>query len=94
MERLYAMLWERGWHSKINYDWLKERILVHGHTMQSTTQIANQHFKLWQDQFICIDNGCVFNREGYGNLLAFDLTNQQLFYQKNMEADLKVRMRI
>ena len=29
---VHSMLWQRNWYDDINYDWLGERIIVHGHT--------------------------------------------------------------
>jgi|AntRauTorckE5430_2_1112549.scaffolds.fasta_scaffold13072_2 serine/threonine protein phosphatase 1 len=83
-----SMLWIRHYYQNINYDWLDGRILVHGHTPQSTGAVELQLQTLSEKQVIDIDTGCVFNKPGRDSLCAFNLTDQTLTFIRNQEADL------
>lgn len=86
------MCWLRDWYHNIRYDWLQDRIIVHGHTPTDLETIEYQFANLKQSQYIDIDAGCVYadprhwKREGLGNLCALDLTNQVLYFQENIDA--------
>ena len=85
------MCWLRNWYHTIRYDWLQNRIIVHGHTPLDVETIENQCINIGASQYLDIDNGCVYadprhwKREGLGNLCAFDLTNRALFFQENLD---------
>ncbi|HOY08175.1 MAG TPA: metallophosphoesterase family protein [Saprospiraceae bacterium] len=85
------MCWIRHWYSNIRYDWLGERILVHGHTPIFTQVIKDQYKTLQHNQYLDIDAGCVFaherfvNKEGLGYLCAFDMTDPKLIFQRNVD---------
>ncbi len=83
------MLWIRCWYDQIRYDWLGDRIIVHGHTPTKCSEIESMLRQLEQKRYIDIDAGCVFwnfpVREGYGHLCAFDLTNRKLTFQEAVE---------
>lgn len=79
------MLWIRHWYNHINYRWLANRKIIHGHTPTSEAQIKLMLKNLDQDRYIGIDNGCFKNVDGQGQLCAFELTNQKLFFQKRMD---------
>ncbi len=82
------MCWLRHWHPGIRYEWLRNRIIVHGHTPITREALEMQHKNLQALQYLDIDTGCVYGdprlwrEEGLGNLCAFDMTNQQLFFQE------------
>jgi serine/threonine protein phosphatase 1 len=61
-----AMMWERGFDNFQSK--LGNKILVHGHTPISLTQVLTQ-----KGNCINIDNGCVYDKleKGYGNLVAY-----------------------
>lgn len=80
-----AMLWERNWHAKINKAWLKNRIILHGHTPTPAHEIEAMFEQLEQTAALNLDSGCVFNVRGLGRMTAFDMTNRQLIFQKNVE---------
>ncbi|MCS6929420.1 MAG: serine/threonine protein phosphatase [Saprospiraceae bacterium] len=77
----YAMLWIRYWYDNINYSWLGERILLHGHTPMPLQVIEEQHQLLDEQQYLNLDNGCVYQREGLGHLLALRSDTRSLFLQ-------------
>ena len=85
------MCWLRHWQPAIRYEWLQERIIVHGHTPIERDIIENQFVNLQAAQHLDIDAGCVYadprhwRSEGLGNLCAFDMTNQRLFFQEYVE---------
>ncbi|RMG23107.1 MAG: serine/threonine protein phosphatase [Bacteroidetes bacterium] len=88
LEPCEDMLWIRWWYDEIDYDWLQNRYIVHGHTPVPWQDIRQMHKKLDARRFIDIDNGCfAFFRPNLGQLCAFDLTHRQLYFQPNIEAD-------
>lgn len=84
---LDGLLFARNWYHKIDYNWLGKRTIIHGHTpivrpaMAVLLEAMNFH------QYLNIDNGCVYDRyaDGSYHLCAFDMTNRQLFFQKNLD---------
>jgi serine/threonine protein phosphatase 1 len=70
---LYTMLWERNPENFLNIDWLKNRIIIHGHTPKPIGEIKDLIQK--KSPLVCIDNGTYLNREGYGKLVIVELTN-------------------
>jgi serine/threonine protein phosphatase 1 len=86
-----SMLWIRSWYKQIDYAWLGERILVHGHTPIDSMGIGMQLESLARGRVLDIDNGCVFAgiRPGLGHLCAFDLDARKLYFQANCEAEGK-----
>jgi len=81
----YSMLWIRNWHDQINEDWLGDNMIVHGHTTQTKQEIES-YLSQKKCSVIDIDGGCVFSHiEDKGYLCAFDLNNQKLHFQKNID---------
>jgi len=88
LEDLESIIWIRRWYDNLNKDWLGDKILLHGHTQVSVSEIEDQFDDLERDKVINIDAGCYaanYNRE-LGYLCAFDLTNRKLFFEKNIDA--------
>ena len=88
LEDLKSILWIRNWHNNVDKEWLDDKILLHGHTQVSVSEIEDQFDDLERDKVINIDAGCYaanYNRE-LGYLCAFDLTNKKLFFEKNIDA--------
>ena len=79
------MIWIRDWYNKINYAWLGNRIIIHGHTPQSVAETTLQLEFLEQEHVLNIDCGCVFNGAVLNTLVCFELNSRQLFFQKNVE---------
>jgi len=82
---LHEMLWIRHFEGDINKDWLDERIIVHGHTPTKQNVIENSLLNLDKQPSLCIDNGCSFQSAGLGHLIAFDMTNQHLYFQARVD---------
>ncbi len=82
-----SMLWIRNWYDRIERDWLNGRIIVHGHTPIGQTAIRWQYTNLHMLPALNIDAGCVYygQREGMGDLCAFELTTQELYFQPNVD---------
>jgi Calcineurin-like phosphoesterase len=80
------MLYLRNWYRHIDNDWLNGRIVVHGHTPTGKPEIQDMLRNLENLPVIDIDCGCfVKHSHGKGYLCAFDLTNRELFFQKNID---------
>ncbi len=91
LEDTYSLLWIRNFYAQINKNWLKGRIIVHGHTPIPLQKIAQQFKRLIKKSWFTtpalnLDAGCVF--EG-GCLVAADLTNGKLFIQENIDGFFK-----
>jgi len=88
LENKKDLMWIREWYSSIDYDWLDNRIIIHGHTPQSRYEIEEQFHQLNDKLVINIDCGAVLSKQkhrGLGILCAFDFTNRQLLFQENIE---------
>lgn len=82
-----AIIWVRNWYDEINYDWLGDRIILHGHTPTPRLIIEHQAQQLDQLRALVIDAGCKFNEHvGLGYLCAFDLDERRLIFQENVES--------
>jgi serine/threonine protein phosphatase 1 len=82
-----SMIWIRDWYGQIDREWLRGRIIVHGHTPVPRPMIINQLKKLNKVPALDIDAGCVFKGNYFKYLCAFDLDNRQLYFQENIETD-------
>lgn len=85
LEDQVSMLWIRNWYQNINKDWLRNRVIVHGHTPVPQAVIENSLKNLATTPAIDIDGGCVFVDDKYQKLCAFDLDDQKLYFQKRRE---------
>lgn len=87
-EEKHAMLWQRNWYDRINYSWLKDRRIIHGHTPISKKMIKDMHQQIKKRPVIDIDNGCVFKQHSrdLGRLCALELTELTLFFQENIDS--------
>lgn len=86
------LIWIRDWYKNIDYKWLKQRIIIHGHTPQTRYEIEEQfrHFK--EKQVLNIDCGAFSSKSkihGLGFLCGFDLTNEKLYFQENIDKNCK-----
>ncbi|MBK8554434.1 MAG: serine/threonine protein phosphatase [Lewinellaceae bacterium] len=85
LEEPEVLMRARNWYKDINYAWLGDRIVLHGHTPEAMDTILLQHALLDEQQYLCLDNGCVYAmrrdqaRPGLGRLLAFCLETEALF---------------
>ncbi|MFZ4635591.1 MAG: metallophosphoesterase family protein [Saprospiraceae bacterium] len=87
----WSLLTIRHWQDDINRAWLKNRIVVHGHTPMMRDAIVFQCEDLVNQQYLDIDGGCVYappkytSRIGMGYLCAFDMERRQVSFQRNVE---------
>ena len=80
------MLYLRNWYDQINYDWLGDRVIVHGHTPVAKRRTEGMLKQLDKTKVIDIDTGCFAKHlPDKGYLCAFDMTNRELFFQKNLD---------
>lgn len=81
------LFFARNWYHRINYDWLGDRTILHGHTPIVRRELEHQFYRLEKARYLDLDNGCVYDRTGDGDnhLCAFDMTNRALFFQKNLD---------
>ncbi len=89
-EDTWSLLTIRNWHDDIRKDWLRDRIIVHGHTpmMRETIEMLCKDLSAFQ--YLDIDAGCVYapprytNRIGLGHLCAFNLDTREILFQRNV----------
>jgi len=83
----HSMLWARYWYGKINWQWLGNRIIIHGHTPTDLDNILLLQKKVAENQYLNIDNGCVYagKKNGMGNLIALELGSNELTTQVNID---------
>jgi len=83
LDDIDSMIWGR----KVAYNagFLKGRILIHGHTPVSYTDIEKSICER-QSKVINLDGGCVYkNNKSLGHLFALELDSWELFCVKNSE---------
>lgn len=76
-----AMLWIRNWYSKIDKEWLVNRIIIHGHTPVKVKETEKMLQNLDNSPVLNIDTGAVFGT----NLTCLELNTHKLYTQKNKE---------
>ena len=84
LEGEHSMLWIRNWYTDVDFDWLGNRIIVHGHTPFKKASIEEMFTKIDYLQVLDIDAGCCFDYAGLGHLCAVDLTNRELYFRKRI----------
>ena len=79
----YSMMWARNY--EVDQTKLRGKKLVHGHTPKSRECIERDFDN--NNIEINIDNGCVYKgvRPGMGELVAYDMTNNELYFQPNVD---------
>ena len=80
-----AMLWIRYGDQKVSRAWLKERIIVHGHTPHARHRIRRQVDERAEHPVIGIDNGCVYQHAGMNHLCALELDTLELVFERNVD---------
>lgn len=81
----YSMLWIRDWHTDVNYKWLGDRYIIHGHTPTRRKDILKMFDNFEKNRYINIDAGCCFKIGGFDSLCAFDMTNREIYFQENID---------
>ncbi|MEZ4914974.1 MAG: hypothetical protein R2798_13045 [Chitinophagales bacterium] len=88
LEDTTAMLWIRKWYKQLNFDKLKKKLIIHGHTPNTKKEIKQSLRDSKNFPVLNIDAGCyAVWKEGMGRLCAFDLTNRCLYFQRNIDAN-------
>ncbi len=81
-----SMMWIRDWYDDVDWNWLKDRRIVHGHTPIVREDIQDMALHFDEDQIIDIDNGCFAKfHDGLGNLCALDLHSYEVQFLPNLE---------
>ncbi|MFN0202725.1 MAG: metallophosphoesterase family protein [Bacteroidia bacterium] len=83
-ENRYQMLWIRHWYNQIDYDQLGHRVVIHGHTPKMK-ELIEHDLAAMPYPTINIDAGCFSKKEGYGYLCAYNMTENKLIFQKNVD---------
>lgn len=86
-DEFHSMLWQREWYEKINYQWLGDRIIVHGHTPIKKGEMIVMLDNLEHNQYLDIDCGCVHKGklEGLGYLACLVLNENKLVFEENRD---------
>ncbi|MCB0640449.1 MAG: serine/threonine protein phosphatase [Phaeodactylibacter sp.] len=85
LEDTASLIWIRDWYPQLDREWLKGRIIVHGHTPERRMGIQLQAEQTEQFPVINIDNGCYIDWDGYGHLCALDLDTLDVYFQQREE---------
>lgn len=75
-----SMLWIRRWYADIVPEMLHGKKVIHGHTPMPLKQIQQNVVAPYYPA-LDIDGGCFAEREGYGYLCAFNLTEEKLIWK-------------
>jgi serine/threonine protein phosphatase 1 len=75
-----TILWERNPQDFMNVNWLKDRVIIHGHTPQSKDEIISSINK--KEKIICIDNGIYLKKNGFGELCILQLPEFKINFIK------------
>ena len=86
-ENLEDMIWIRDWYASINYKWLKDKTIVHGHTPISISHLKYQFDMRHKLQALNLDSGAVFSMRGRHDcgLCCLDWTNEKLYFQDTVD---------
>jgi serine/threonine protein phosphatase 1 len=88
LEDEHSMIWIRDWYEDLDHEWLGDRLLIHGHTPRQQRMIEVQHQLRKKLPVLNIDAGCVY----HGQLCAYDMTEDRLFFQENIDTDKPRRL--
>ena len=80
------LMWMRNWYDKVDYEWLGERYLLHGHVPVVERELWEQYDYLERGRILCLDGGTPnAHLEGFGYMSAFDLDTWELLTQASVE---------
>lgn len=85
MSDIDSMIWIRNWYGDIDKEWLNGRIVLHGHTPITNSEIIQNLQTINEVGAFDIDAGCAFKREGLGHLCAFEMTERKLTFMQNID---------
>ncbi len=82
----HALMWIRNWYDEIDYEWLGDRYIVHGHDRTTMPRILTMRDQLDHLRVQNIDCGCFdLDTPGSGHLCAFDLDARTLWFEPNAD---------
>lgn len=82
----YSQLWINDWYADVDYDWLENRYIVHGHAATTKTEIERLFSNFKIDQYLNIDAGCSHHKPNDPrHLCAYEMTRGELIFVKNVE---------
>lgn len=81
-----SMRWIRNWYGNIDFDWLGDRKIIHGHVPTPRLEIEKMLEGLSRSGVLNIDNGCYMKgAKGLGGLCCLELNQMQLTFQENID---------
>lgn len=81
-----SALWIQDWYESINYNWLGDHSIIHGHVPKSKREIEVMLKEFANTKVLNIDNGCYLKEEPeFGSLCCIELNSLQLTFQKNID---------
>jgi len=76
-------VWVKDWDASIDYQWLKNRKIIHGHVPISQRDIERMLDRFDKDKVLNIDNGCFLEGvSGFGSLCCVELTERILWFER------------
>lgn len=84
-----SMLWIKDY--RIDKAKIQNRRLIHGHVPHALSTILSN---ISQADTISLDNGCVYDKKGKGNLIALELNTLELKVQPNLDKTIRKKMQI
>lgn len=81
-----SIFWIQDWYKSINYRWLNDRKIIHGHVPKTKIEIEVMLRNFPKTKVLNIDNGCYMKGEsGFGSLCCVELNSMKLVFQKNID---------
>jgi serine/threonine protein phosphatase 1 len=74
----HHIVWRRDWYDTIDYHWLGNRYILHGHTPIFEDELADDLANFELNRYLNLDTGCVFPHSGRGVLSCFELNSREL----------------
>ncbi len=85
-DEFHSMLWQRDWYQWINYDWLSDRIIVHGHTPITKDEMNAMLIDIKKNQYVDIDCGCVHKgKQGLEYLACLILNEMKIVFVETQD---------
>lgn len=81
-----SMRWIIDWYKDIDYSWLQNKYIIHGHKIIRQDEIEKMFLNIETTRVLNIDNGCFMKNElNFGNLNCLNLTKMEIITQKNID---------
>lgn len=81
-----SIFWIEDWYKSINYKWLNDRKIIHGHVPKMKSEIGVMLKEFSKTKVLNIDNGCYMKEEsGFGSLCCVELNSMKLTFQENID---------